>query len=54
VEPIQVMASQVIYEQGKVGSEMYFVLMGEFEVMCDATRIGFLGQVGPCRPLIPV
>ena len=44
IEPIQVLASQVIYEQGKVGSEMYFIMMGEFEVLVDGHRIGFLGQ----------
>ena len=26
------------------GSEMYFVLSGELEVICDGDRLGFLGQ----------
>ena len=44
VMPVRISAGQTVYEQGKVGSEMYFVLSGELEVICDGDRLGFLGQ----------
>jgi hypothetical protein len=47
VEPVRVSAGQTVYDQGKIGSEMYFVLSGELEVICDGDRLGFLGQGAP-------
>ena len=44
VTPVRAIAGQIIYEQGKVGSEMYFVMGGELEVLVDGERLGFLGQ----------
>ena len=44
VTPVAVSAGQTVYEQGKIGAEMYFVLSGELEVICDGDRLGFLGQ----------
>lgn len=44
VTPVKATTGQTIYEQGKIGSEMYFVMSGELEVIVDGERLGFLGQ----------
>ncbi len=44
VIPVRATAGQTVYEQGKIGSEMYFVMSGELEVIVDGERLGFLGQ----------
>ena len=33
----------VIYEEGMIGSELYFVINGEVEVTVSGERLGFLG-----------
>lgn len=35
--------NQLITEEGKVGTEMYFIVEGEVEVMAQDERLGFLG-----------
>ena len=34
---------QLVSKKGKVGTEMYFIVEGEVEVLQDDERLGFLG-----------
>jgi hypothetical protein len=43
VHPMTALRGQVIMEQDKIGTEIYFVTDGEVEVIQDDERLGFLG-----------
>eukprot|EP01043_Picozoa_sp_COSAG02_P030124 COSAG02_NODE_1909_length_10419_cov_238.761725_7_plen_1462_part_00 len=35
---------QIVYQEGKYGTEMYFIVRGEVEVSLDGERLGFLSE----------
>ena len=35
---------QIVYSEGKYGTEMYFIVSGEVEVSHDGERLGFLSE----------
>ena len=37
---------QIVYSEGKYGTEMYFIVSGEVEVSHDGERLGFLSEGG--------
>eukprot|EP01046_Picozoa_sp_COSAG06_P035736 COSAG06_NODE_3872_length_4815_cov_3.210560_2_plen_162_part_00 len=43
VHPMTALRGQVIMEQDKIGTEIYFITDGEVEVIQDDERLGFLG-----------
>jgi CRP-like cAMP-binding protein len=43
VHPMTALKTQLITEEGKVGTELYFIVDGEVEVIQNDERLGFLG-----------
>jgi tetratricopeptide (TPR) repeat protein len=44
VKDVSLAREQVVYQEGKYGTEMYFIVNGEVEVSFDGERLGFLGE----------
>ena len=44
VKPMTALRGQIIIEQHKIGTEIYFITDGEVEVLQDDERLGFLGE----------
>lgn len=44
VRGVSLPREQIVYQEGKYGTEMYLVVGGEVEVSCDGERLGFLSQ----------
>ena len=44
VTPMSAIKEQVVMQKGQVGSEMYFIIDGEVEVLDGDDRLGFLGE----------
>ena len=43
VQPMTALRGQLVTEENKVGTELYFIVDGEVEVIQDDERLGFLG-----------
>lgn len=38
------MKNQIIFEEGSVGTELYFIMKGEVEIESNGVQLGFLGE----------
>ena len=44
VRNVSLPREQIVYQEAKYGTEMYFIVSGEVEVSCDSERLGFLSE----------